>query len=92
MAKKATKKAVVNSVNYDPKSPIGKLFAKLAAAKGKSVRKEVLYKNIGAHAPKLMAWVLIHGRTSGLWTLTHDTETAKLVMTAKGRKAATAAA
>jgi len=89
------KNGTVNSVTYNPKTPIGKLFAKLLAAKGKPVAKETLYKGVGVNAPKLLAWVLIHGRTGGLWTVKYSGESnefATLTMTKKGKAAAEAAA
>jgi hypothetical protein len=86
----ASKKSSMNSVSYDPKTPIGRLFAKMRSAKGKAVAKATLYKGIGVDAPKLLAWILIHGRTSGLWTVKYSGEKnsmAALVMTKKGTAA-----
>ena len=81
----------VNSVSYDPKTPIGKLFGKLSGAKGKAVDKATLYKGVKA-APTLLAWILIHGRTSGLWTVKNADNTVTLTFTKKGLAAAKAAA
>lgn len=81
------KKNLISNVSYAPKSPIGKLYAKLVAAKGKPVLKENLYKGVGVHAPKLLAWILIHGRNGGLWAVKYsgkNNEYAALVLSKKG--------
>ena len=82
---KATKtvKAVRPSViNYDVKTPIGIVHARLVAAKGKPVTKAALYKNIAGKNPSaLLSWVKIHGLNSGLWRVEVDGEKETVTLT-----------
>lgn len=69
MATKTTKttKANKTTVEYNPKTPIGKLYARLVANPG-GISKEKLYKGI-ENAKTYFAWIKIHGTNFGTWRI-----------------------
>ena len=85
----AKKNATV--VNYDPKTTIGKVYARLVANPN-GISKEKLYKGLDKNAFNAFAWIKIHGRNFKTWKIADlNNGNVKLIRTA-GRTAAKKAA
>src|SRR6266446_6992077 len=82
--KKRHAPSVIAAAEYDPKTPIGKMWDRLKQNKG-GIKKKVLYKGLGDDAHRLLAWIKIHGNRSGAWKIAGEDGTVKLIMKKKAK-------